>query len=195
MGLVSDLRVRAPGVVIFRAFPDHRAGMVKAVEQRLVQQLVPHPPVEGFHVGVLHRLAGRDVAPLDLLILAPGQDCIGGELGPVVADDHARLAASGNDVGQFARYSTDRDRRVGDRGEAFPGRVINDVEHPEPPATGELVVNEVQAPAGIGPSRHEDRSPCADCPAPGPTLANTKTFLPIKTVHTVDARWLSFPAQ
>lgn len=42
------------------------------------------------------------------------------------------------------------DRHISDRSEALPGHVIDDVEHVEPPATGELVVDEVQVPAGLG---------------------------------------------
>lgn len=117
--------------------------IVTAVKQRLVKQFVSHPPVEGFHVAVLHRLSGGGVVPLDLVVLGPGQDRISRKLGPVVADDHARLAAPGDDVGQFARHAASRDRCVGDRGKALPGHVIDDVEHAEPRATSELVMDEV----------------------------------------------------
>tara|TARA_E500000305_G_C3984041_1_gene218385 strand:- start:713 stop:1144 length:432 start_codon:yes stop_codon:yes gene_type:complete len=68
----------------------------------------------------------------------------------------------------LAGNTAPRDRCVGDRGEALPGYVIDDVEHAEPPATGELVMDEVQAPAGIGPSLHKKRCPRANSPAPCP---------------------------
>ena len=45
----------------------------------------------------------------------PSQDRIGGELGPVVANDHFRLAAPGDNIGQFTRHAATRDRRIGDR--------------------------------------------------------------------------------
>lgn len=59
--------------------------MVEAEEQGFVQQLVAHPPVEAFAEAVLHRLARRDEVPFHLMILRPGEDRVGGELGAVVA--------------------------------------------------------------------------------------------------------------
>src|SRR6185369_7719304 len=73
--------------------------------------------------------------------------------------------------------------------------VIDDVQYPKPPATGELVMDKVQAPAGIGPGCHEDRCPRADRPAPCPTLANSQTLFPIQPVDPVDARWLTLAPQ
>ncbi|SEJ81629.1 hypothetical protein SAMN04244575_06382 [Sinorhizobium meliloti] len=54
-------------------------------------------------------------------------------------------------------YTTPGDRGVWDRCQTFARHVIDDVEHTEPPSAGELVVYEIQRPAGIGFSLDEDR--------------------------------------
>ena len=68
------------------------AGMVDAEEQCLVQEFIPHPAVEGFAVPVLHGLPGGDVVPLHLHLLCPFQDRVRGELGAIIANDHAGLS-------------------------------------------------------------------------------------------------------
>lgn len=50
-------------------------------------------PIGLFYNVRLHRLARRDVVPFHAVILRPGEDRVRGELGAVVRDDHARLAA------------------------------------------------------------------------------------------------------
>ncbi len=42
------------------------------------------------------------------------------------------------------------------------GDIINDVQNPEAPAMGHLVMDEVERPAGIGLGFHEQRRPDAD---------------------------------
>ena len=46
--------------------------------------------------------------------------------------------------------------------QALMGDVIDDVEDPEPPAIGHLVMHEVQRPEGIRPSLHENGRPYAN---------------------------------
>jgi len=68
--------VRALLVVVLRPGGDHDAGMVKAQEQGLVEQLIAHATIEALAVAVLHRLAGGDIVPLDANLPAPGiQTC------------------------------------------------------------------------------------------------------------------------
>ena len=54
------------------------------------------------------------------------------------------------------------DRRVGHGRQALPRHVVDDVQHPEAPAAGELVVHEVQRPAGVGAGLDQDRRAGAD---------------------------------
>lgn len=45
----------------------------------LVEELVSHAAVETIHEAVLHRLARRDVMPLDALLRGKGQDRVAGQ--------------------------------------------------------------------------------------------------------------------
>lgn len=63
--------------------------MGEVAKQGLVQKLVSHPAVEAFVETVLHRLAWRDVMLFDFVLGAPLQDCVRGQLGAIVRDDHA----------------------------------------------------------------------------------------------------------
>jgi len=67
--------------------------MGEMAKPRLVEKRVVHPAVEAFDAAVLHRLARRDVVPFDLVLGAPLQDRVRRRFGPVVADDHPRLAS------------------------------------------------------------------------------------------------------
>ncbi len=61
-------------VVIVAPSAQHRPCVAEAAEQGLVEALVPQPSEEAFHKGVLLRLAGRNLVPLDPAVLAPAQD-------------------------------------------------------------------------------------------------------------------------
>src|SRR5690606_26252176 len=102
-GLVSERGMGSRGVEVLPPFGDGAARMVEAEEQALVQKLVAHPAVEALDIAILHRLSGRDVMPLDAMILRPGKDGVRGELGAVVGNDHTRLATPADQIGQFAR--------------------------------------------------------------------------------------------
>lgn len=66
----------------------------------------------------LHRLARRNLVPFDPVILRSGEDGVGGELGPMVGDNHAGHAALGDQFRQFARDTPAGDRGVRDRRQA-----------------------------------------------------------------------------
>ena len=93
-GLVAEGRVGPFGVVVRDPGRDQIAGMGEVAEQRLVQELVPHPAVEAFDKAVLHRLARRDVVPFDLVLGAPLQDRVRGQFGPVDRGVFRRLYAA-----------------------------------------------------------------------------------------------------
>ncbi len=54
------------GVVVCDPGRNQIANAGQIAEQRLVQNLVPHPAVEAFDKAVLHWFARRDVVPLTL---------------------------------------------------------------------------------------------------------------------------------
>lgn len=180
-------------VIILRPFSDGAAGMIEAEEEALVEQLVAHASVEALDISILHWPSRRDVVPFDLVIFRPGKDGIRGEFGAVVGDDHSWLAASFDEGRQFASDATTGDRGVRDRRQAFARHVIDDVEHAEPPSAGELVVDEIQRPSGIGFRFDQDRCTRADRTPPGFALANGKPFLAIKAIDAVNPGGLSVP--
>ena len=75
------------GVGVGHPSRDQITGMGEVAERRFVQELVPHPAIEAFDEGVLHRLSWRDIVPLDLVVGAPLQDRVRGQFRPIVTDD------------------------------------------------------------------------------------------------------------
>src|ERR1700722_4302604 len=67
--------------------------MIEAEEQALVEKLVAHAPVETLAEAILHRLSWRNEMPDDPVVLRSGEHGVRCELGPIVRDDHAGLAA------------------------------------------------------------------------------------------------------
>ena len=140
-------------VVIAPPGLQYGTGVRQRAEQRLVQQLVAQPAVEAFDEAVLLRLARRDVMPADAGRIRPAQDRVRGQLGAIVADDRVRASlAPSNDAVEFPRRAPPGDRGVGDQRQTLPGAVVDNRQDPEAAAVGQLVVNEVQAPALVGAS-------------------------------------------
>src|SRR3546814_14874405 len=103
--------------------------MIEVEEQRLVQKLITHPAIEALDIAVLHRLAGRDVMPLDADLAAPCEHRVRCQLGPVVADDHPRSAALLDQIAELAhnparpddgRVGTEWVRKCKSRGWPYP---------------------------------------------------------------------------
>ena len=61
--------MRAFGVVILAPGRERGAGVVQGRSQRFVQKLVSQATVEALDEGVLGRIAGRDVVPVDLALV------------------------------------------------------------------------------------------------------------------------------
>ncbi len=126
--------------------------MGEVTKLRLVQELVPHPAVKAFYKAILHRLARRDVTPLDLLLGAHFR--IAFEVRSVllsltiipslsrrsisaVISRATRQPSIEGEPSCRHRFEADRDR-IG--GNAFPRGVINYVQHAEASPAGELVM-------------------------------------------------------
>ncbi len=128
-------------------------------KNRLVQELIAHPAVEALDVAILHGLSGRDVVPLDAMILRPCEDRVRGEL-PCRGQRRSCPACR---VGEIRSVSSRATRRpeidVSGIAAAFARHVIDDVEHTEAPPAGELIVHEVQRPARVRPCLDRDRRP------------------------------------
>src|ERR1700729_447277 len=92
-GEIAQRRVRSSLVVIVDPVRNLGPGMIESEEQALVEKLVAHAPVETLAEAILHRLSWRNEMPDDRVVLRPGEHGVRGELGPIVRDDHAGLAA------------------------------------------------------------------------------------------------------
>lgn len=77
---IAQSAVWPHGVVVGDPFGDQIARVGDVAKQRLIQELVPHSTIEAFHEAVLHWLSRRDVMPFDLLLGAPSQDRVQGQL-------------------------------------------------------------------------------------------------------------------
>jgi transposase len=133
--------------------------------------------------------------PRDPVVLRPGEHGVGSELGPVVRHDHAGLPTTLDQHRQFARVASARDRGVGDRRQALSRHVIDDVQDAEPPASGELVMNKIQRPAGVGSRLDQDRRPRSHSAPPTPSLAHRQAFFAIEPVDPVDSGRFAVLAQ
>jgi hypothetical protein len=95
-------------VVVLLPVGDEDLGLGEAAELLDGEQLVANPGVERLDVGVLPRRAGLDVGGPGLRETAPVAQRVRGELGPVVAANELRGAATGLDEPLERR---DRQRR------------------------------------------------------------------------------------
>jgi len=64
-GLPTQFRMRPDVIVVVPPSVEHEADVGQRREQRFVEAFVPQAPVEAFDEAILHRLARRDVMPLD----------------------------------------------------------------------------------------------------------------------------------
>src|SRR5437899_12897401 len=60
---------------------------------------------------------------------------------------------------ELVHESLSRDREIDDLQHALAGEVVNDIEHSEPPAVGELIGYEVHRPTLVDGARHDHRVP------------------------------------
>src|SRR5690606_694469 len=87
---------------------------------------------------------------------------------------------------KLAHHSPPGERCVYDQSEAFPGVVVDNGQHPEPPAIGESIADKVQAPALVGLVGHDDRTPCSQGTFTAAALAHLQLLLGIKSPELLD---------
>lgn len=157
----------AMGVVVAPG-PDQMAGMAQVGKQVLVEALFPQTAVEALHEAVLHRLAGREVVPLDLTFLLPFEDRVRGELGPIVVEHHERIPPHLGDPVQLAGDTLARQQCIDDRCQAFPAEVVDHAQNAEP------ATSSVRADTHVGrslPGHKPDVGNSASLSWPSPQLA------------------------
>src|SRR5579864_8577161 len=189
----AELRMRSFLVVIAPPSLERGARMRQRAEQRLVQQFVTQPAVEALDEPILLWFTGRDVVPADAGLVRPGEDGVGGQLGAVVADDRLRTPpAAANGVVELARYAPARDRRVGDQRQAFAGTVVDHRQDAKAPTVGQLVGDEVEAPALVGRQRCHHWLPGADRALATAASAHRQPLLAVKPLHPLPIDRMAF---
>jgi hypothetical protein len=159
-------------------------------------QNVAQPAVEALDEAVLLWFAGCNVVPPDAGLVGPVQDGVRGQLRAVVTDDRIRASPSpANNVVQLTRHAPAGDRGVGDQGEALSGAVVDHRQDAEAPSVGELVRDEVQAPALIGGHRRRDRPPGPHRPLAAAAPAHRQSLLAIEPLHPLLVDGMAFPPQ
>jgi hypothetical protein len=112
--------------------------------------------------------------------IRPLQDRGAGELAAIVADDHSELATLLDDPVQLTSNPKAAERCIGDEAQAFSGAIIDDRQHSEPAAIGELIRHEVQRPAIIGSHRDQHRRSRANRSLAAAALAHRQLLLLIE---------------
>ncbi len=182
-------------VVVVLPEADLLPGISQAREQHLVEELVAEAAVEALDEAVLHRLARRDVVPVDASPLAPGEDCHRGQLRPVVRDNHLRSAAKGDQRVELAGDAVAGQRGVGDQGQALPTEVIDHRQHPEPTPVREGITDKIEAPAPVHRVRHQHRPPCAERPLAATSPAHLEPLFAVEPPQLLEVHHDPLPSQ
>ena len=121
--------------------------------------------------------------PFDTVLLLPGQDGIGGQLGAVVADDHAGTASQFDDPIELAHDPQARERGIHHQPQALSGEVIDQGQNAKATAAHQRVGHEVERPAQIAILRDRHRRPRAKCPFATTAPANAQPLLLVEPVE------------
>src|SRR5918998_6039514 len=137
--------------------------MIRRASARLVNQLgsrstaplsiLAEAAVEALDRGILHRLAGIDEEQLHAVLMGPAVEITTAEFGPVVHDQHVRVAAVAGDVLEHRHHPLAGQREVDQDGRALARAVVLEVSGTEPAAVGQAILGEVQGPALVGGDR------------------------------------------
>ena len=183
-------------VVIFAEGFDQISGVLEVDKLVFVEALVAELPVEALDVAVLGGFSGRDEAVLDLAVVCPALQRQAGELGSVVGDQAAGPSAQFGHIVQHPCHPRTRQRRVGLDPQTFAGVVVMDGQQAQGAATGQPVVDEVEAPALVG-SHRSDWSLHAphELLFPPASLLHLQAFGPVKPIDPLVIVGHAFPAQ
>ena len=182
-GLVSKRQVWPDRVVVIAPEGQLSACILQAVEDLLVQQLVPQAAVEALDEGVLLRLARIDVVPGHPVLVSPFQNGPAGELCPVLTDNAAGLAADPDQGAELPGHSCARQAGVRDEAQAFPRAVVDHRQDTELPRGAEAVRHEVQRPTPVGMRGNRQRCPGAARPFPAAAPFYRQPFLAVDTIQ------------
>ena len=133
--------------------------------------------------------------PLDGRPVGPVEHGPRGQLGTVVADGHHRPAAVQDQGVEFAGDPPAADRGVGDQRQRLSREVVDHRQHPEAPAPGENVGNEVQRPALVGALGYRHRCPGAGGAFAAAPAPNAQPFLAVQPIELLGVHRHVLPRQ
>ena len=116
----------------------------------LIEALVPEAAVKALDEGVLDGLARFDKPQSHACPFGPLEHGTACSFGTVVQDDFFGETSQQSQIIQIPRHTGTRDRDIDDLTRADFAVVVDDVQNPEATIVGQLVVNEVEAPASHG---------------------------------------------
>ena len=122
--LVSQRQVWLDVVVIVSPEGQLPAGIVEAVENLLVQQIVAQAAIEWLDEGILLGLPRIELMPVHVVVVAPFQDRPAGELCPVITDNACELAKDPDQRLQCPRNLCARDGCVGHEAQVLAAAII-----------------------------------------------------------------------
>lgn len=143
--------MRADAVVVMGApVFDQEPGFRDGAEPVLVEAVIAEGTIEAFDKGVLHGFAWLDVVEADFVLHSPEVEGLASELGAVVDGDRDGKTSGGGEFLEDLDDGGSADGGIDMDGQTLTGEVIDDVQAAEAAADGELVMDEVHAPALVG---------------------------------------------
>ncbi len=132
------------GVVMTTPLIDLLAGMTDGLEPVRVQTVVAQFAVEGFHKGVLNRLARLDEPQPDAGALRPFEHGPTGAFGTVIQDNLLRQSKPQTKIIQETGDTLAGNGNVHDLTGTIPVVIIDDIQDPESAIIAELIGHEIQ---------------------------------------------------
>ena len=160
-----------------------------------VEAFVAELAVQALDEGVLHGLARFDEAQAHAGPLRLVEHGAAGSFGTVVEDDLLGQSVQQRQIVEIPRHPCAGDRDVDDLAGAEPAVVVDDVQHPEAAAVGQLVADEFERPAPHRPFRDlrcDAVAPGQLAPRPGPHL---QAHLGVEAAGALAVRHQPLPPQ
>ena len=174
---------------------DRALRVVEADQPVLVQAFVAACAVEALDERILRRLPRIDEIQHHPVRVRPGIERRAGELGPVVADDRARIPAYLRDAIEHARHPLARQREVHLDHRALTRAIVHERERPKHPPIAERVAHKIHAPPLVRPRRGGHRRPRHHGAAPALTASHLQAFFLIHALHALVIDVLAFTPQ
>ena len=181
--LVSQLQVWLDVVVIVSPEGQLPAGIVEAVENLLVQQIVAQAAIEWLDEGILLGLPRIELMPVHVVVVAPFQDRPAGKLCPVITDNACELAKDPDQRLQCPRNLCARDGCVGHEAQVLAAAIIFHCQNVEPARCPERVGQEVRRPSFTRSQRFWHRCPRATRTFAAPSSSDTELLVRVEAIQ------------